>query len=105
MTDAELAEAKRYGRLDLACALADKAIDVAYLAVAAFLLARPLDAWLQTHRLLAGNWSLRLAVLLLLIMAIHIAAVVPAVVLLRSRAGASVQAEHADFRPLALAVS
>ena len=72
MTDAELAEAKRYGRLELACDLGDKAIDVAYLAVAAFLLARPLDAWLQTHPVLAGNWSLRLAVLFLVIMAIHL---------------------------------
>ncbi len=73
MTDAELAEAKRYGRLELACDLADKAIDVAYLAVAAFLLARPLDDWLQTTcPLLAGNWSLRLAALFLVITAIHI---------------------------------
>ena len=72
MTDAELAEAKRYGRLDLACGLADKTIDVAYLAAAAFLLARPLDAWLQSYPLLAGNWSLRLAVFFLLITAIHL---------------------------------
>ena len=43
MSDGERAEAKRYGRLELGCALADKALDVAYLAVAAFLLARPID--------------------------------------------------------------
>jgi STE24 endopeptidase len=72
MTDAELAEAKSYGRRELACALADKTLDVAYLAVAAFLLARPLDAWLQSYPLLAGNWSLRLVALFLVVMAIHI---------------------------------
>ena len=69
MSDGELAEAKRYGRLELGCALADKAVDLVYLAIAAFLLARPLDAWLSP--LLAGNRSLRLAALLLVIMAIH----------------------------------
>jgi hypothetical protein len=58
MTEAELAEAKEYGRLDLACALADKAIDVAYLAVAAFLLAGPIDRWLQSWSWLAGESSL-----------------------------------------------
>jgi len=72
MTDAELAEAKRYGRLELACELGDKAIDLGYLAVAAFILACPLDAWLQTHRLLADNWSLRLAAFFLLFTAIHL---------------------------------
>jgi len=77
MTEPELAEAKRYGQLDLACALGDKALDVAYLAVAAFLLAAPLDAWLQTNSLLAGNWSLRLCSLLLILTAIHVAVSFP----------------------------
>jgi STE24 endopeptidase len=72
MSDGELAEAKRYCRIELGCALADKAVDVAYLAVAAFLLAGPLDRWLQSSSLLAGNWTLRLAALFLLVMAIHI---------------------------------
>lgn len=72
MTDAELSEAKSYGRLELFCSLADKVIDIAYLAVAAFFLARPLDAWLQTCPSLADNWSLRLIALFLAIMAIHI---------------------------------
>jgi STE24 endopeptidase len=76
MTDAELAEAKQYGRLDLACAVADKAIDVAYLAVAAFVLAAPIDRWLQSWPWLAGesslHQSLRLAALLLAIMAINV---------------------------------
>jgi len=77
MTDTELAEAKRYGRLDLACALIDKAIDVTYLTVAAFLLASPLDAWLHNSTLLAENWSLRLCSLLLILTAIHIAVSFP----------------------------
>ena len=81
MTEAELAEAKEYGRLDLACALADKAIDVAYLAVAAFLLAGPIDRWLQSWSWLAGESSLRessrLAALFLAVMAIHVAVSFP----------------------------
>lgn len=73
MTDGELAEAKRYGHLGLKCSLADKAIDVGYLTVAAFLLARPIDAWLQqVSPLLNRNWSLRLSALFLIIMGIHI---------------------------------
>jgi STE24 endopeptidase len=72
MTDAELSEAKSYGRLELFCSLADKAVDIVYLAVAAFVLARPLDAWLQAYPSMANNWSLRLIALFLVIMAIHI---------------------------------
>jgi len=77
MNDAELAEAKRYGRLELACSLADKAIDAAYLAVAAFWLARPLDDWLQTWPLLSGNWTLRLTALFLAVLALHVAVSFP----------------------------
>ena len=77
MNDAELAEAKRYGRLELACSLADKAIDVAYLAVAAFWLARPLDDWLQTWPLLSANWTLRLTALFLAVLALHVAVSFP----------------------------
>ena len=72
MNEAELVEAKRYGRLELACALGDKAIDVAFLTAAAFLLASPLDIWLQGSALLAENWSLRLCLLLFILTAIHI---------------------------------
>lgn len=72
MTHAELAEAKSYGRLELSCALADKAIDVTYMSVAAFLLAHPIDAWLQTYPLLATCWTLRLAALFLVIFALHL---------------------------------
>jgi STE24 endopeptidase len=77
MTDAELSEAKSYGRLELFCALADKFVDAGYLAVAAFLLARPLDAWLQSFPILAGNWSLRLTALFLAVVSIHIAVSFP----------------------------
>ncbi len=72
MGEAELAEAKRYGRLELFCGLADRAIDVAYLAAAAWLLAGPLDTWLQRRPLLAANWSLRLIALWSIVVAIHI---------------------------------
>lgn len=72
LTDGELAEAKRYGRLELVCTLVDKVIDVGYLAIAALLLARPLDAWLQTYPLLEANWSLRLTALFLIVTALHI---------------------------------
>ena len=77
MTDGELAEAKRYGRLELICTLVDKAIDTVYLALAALLLARPLDAWLQTYPLLEENWSLRLAALFLIVTGLHIAVSFP----------------------------
>lgn len=81
MTGAELAEAKQYGRLDLWCALADKAVDVACLAVAAFLLAGPIDRWLQSWPWLVGDSSLhaslRLAALFLAVMAINMVASFP----------------------------
>ena len=48
MTPEQLAEAKRYGRQGLVCDLADRALDIVYLGVAALVLARPIDAWLQT---------------------------------------------------------
>ena len=73
MSAAELAEAKRYGRLGLFCSVADKIVNVAYLAVAAFLLAQPFDRWLRgLSPLLDRNWSLRLLALLLLITGLHI---------------------------------
>ncbi len=77
MTPQELTEAKRYGRLELICALADKAIDIAYLAVAAFLLAQPVDRWLNGFSLPQRNTSLRLLLLFLLLTAGHIAASFP----------------------------
>lgn len=46
MTPEQLAEAKQYGRISLACDLADKGLDVAFLAVMALLFAVPLDGLL-----------------------------------------------------------
>src|SRR3989304_1573704 len=72
MTADELAEAKRYGRLGLTCALADKTIDLVYLAIIAFLLARPVDEWLSGFSLVGRFASLRLLALLVLVTAGHI---------------------------------
>jgi len=77
MSDGELAEAKRYGRLELHCTLADKFIDLAYLSIAALLLAKPLDAWLHSAPTLADNWTLRLAAMFLIVTALHVAASFP----------------------------
>jgi STE24 endopeptidase len=46
MTPEQLAEAREYGRLELVCDLADKAIDLAYLSLFAFFAAIPIDNWL-----------------------------------------------------------
>jgi STE24 endopeptidase len=73
----ELAEAKRYGRLGLYCSLADRAVDVVYLAVMALLLARPIDAWLGRSSWLGEFWTLRLAVMLVIVIALHIAVSFP----------------------------
>jgi len=77
MTDDELAEAKRYGRYDLVRTLADKAVDLAFLTVAALLLARPLDAWLQSIPVLGDYRSLRLVVLLSIVTAVHVIVSLP----------------------------
>ena len=44
----QLVEARRYGQLSLVCDLVDTAVDLAFLAVMTFCVARPLDAWLQS---------------------------------------------------------
>ena len=46
MTAEQRAEARRYGRISLGFTLADMAVDLVYLAIMAFVFARPLDAWL-----------------------------------------------------------
>lgn len=71
MTAGELAEARRYGRQSLACSLIDRALDLAYLAVMAMLLARPIDAWLTEFPALAAYRSLRLTVLFAVVFALH----------------------------------
>lgn len=77
LTDQQLAEAKSYGRRELVCTLADKGLDLAYLATAAFLLARPIDGWLANWALLDDYWSLRLAALFLVLFALHVAVSFP----------------------------
>lgn len=69
MTPGQLAEAKRYGRLELICDLADKALDLAYLAVMAFVFARSLDNWLAGFIPRAG---LRLAAMFAIVTGLHI---------------------------------
>jgi STE24 endopeptidase len=78
MTSDERAEARRYGHVSLACTLADIAIDVLFLAVAAFVLARPLDSWLAGYHLLAGPRSFaRLLALFGIVYAMHLLVSVP----------------------------
>ncbi len=78
MTPGQLAEARQYGRYSLVCTLADKLLDVVYLAVAAFLLARPLDAWLSAAWPPLARWaSLRLVALYLVITLLHMAVSLP----------------------------
>ncbi len=69
----ELAEAKSYGKIGLYCMLADKALDVAFLSFAAFVLAIPLDAWLKNFAVLERFASLRLIVLFVIVTALHLA--------------------------------
>jgi STE24 endopeptidase len=77
MTPEQLAEARLYGRYSLACVLFDKAIDLAYLSVAAAVLARPLDDWLQGWPLLAWSASLRLVAMFALVTLLHAAVSLP----------------------------
>ncbi len=73
-TPQQLEEAHKYGRQELICQLTDKAIDLAFLSVAAFLIVRPLDAWLAPH-IASDAW--RLPVLFLMIFAMHLAVSFP----------------------------
>lgn len=57
MTPEQLAEAKRYGHISLVCDLLDKGLDVAYLSVAALVLAAPVDRWLA-GRITGDTWRL-----------------------------------------------
>ncbi len=68
MTPVQLAEAKQYHRQKLAWGLVDLAVTLAYLAVAALVLARPVDAWLAESLGLDNRW-LRLAALFVLLAA------------------------------------
>ncbi len=67
------AEARRYSHISLACTLADMAIDLVYLAIMAFVCARPIDAWLATFAHLRGEKSMpRLLALFGIVMLLHI---------------------------------
>lgn len=72
MTPEQRAEAKQYGRLELICTIADRLLDLTFLAVLALLLARPLDRWLQTFPWLAESRSLRLAAFFLIAAGLHL---------------------------------
>jgi STE24 endopeptidase len=80
MTPEQLAEARQYGRYSLACTLIDKLLDVIYLTAATFILARPLDAWLEHAWPLLARWaSLRLVALYFVVMLLHMAISLPLV--------------------------
>ncbi len=68
MTPEQLAEAKQYGRLELVCGLADKAIDVGFLTVVVLFFAVPLDTWLADF---ARSDTARLASIFLITTAAH----------------------------------
>ena len=73
MTPHEQADARRYGRISLACSLADSALDLVYLGVVTFVVAVPLDSWLAKFPALSGSCSyLRLIALLLIVFAFHV---------------------------------
>lgn len=63
-------EAKRYGRGQLTCQIADKLLDLAYLGLMAFLVAQPLDKWLMLNMGLYGFWP-RLIVFFLILFLGH----------------------------------
>lgn len=77
MTPEELREAKRYGRLGLWASLVDMGLGLAFLAVVALFLARPLDQWLEGFPLLERVWSLRLLALAAIVFALHLAVSFP----------------------------
>lgn len=76
MTEEQLAEARRYGRESLAWDLVDRAVDLVFLCVAAFVLARPIDAYLAQFPIFNALW-LRLPALLLAVLALHYAVSMP----------------------------
>ncbi|MCP4194510.1 MAG: M48 family metallopeptidase [Planctomycetaceae bacterium] len=71
LTDAQLAEAKKYNQRELACDLGDRGLDLAYLAIMTFMFARPIDTWLQSFPALS-TLTARLAVMYLIVTGIHI---------------------------------
>ena len=75
---AERAEAHRYGTISLTCTLADLAVDFIFLALMAFFLADPIDAWLRGFSSLSTSQSmLRLLALFAAVTAVHIVISLP----------------------------
>jgi STE24 endopeptidase len=70
MTAEQLAEAKQYGRLQLWCDLADKAIDVGFLTLMTIAIAVPLDRWLAGF---VAAPTARLAIIFLITTGLHLA--------------------------------
>jgi STE24 endopeptidase len=78
MTSTERDEARRYGRISVACTIADMAIDTFYLGLMALVFARPIDAWLASHESLAGPHSYwRLLALLGVVFGVHVLVSLP----------------------------
>ncbi len=73
LSPAALKEAERYGRLELWAGLADKALDVGYLAVVAFWVVGPIDRWLAATSMLSASRYLLLATLFVVVTALHAA--------------------------------
>jgi STE24 endopeptidase len=77
-TPEQRAEAKRYSNISLALTILDMVIDLVYLGLMAFVLARPLDNWLASFPALAGEQSmLRLIALFCVVMLLHILVSLP----------------------------
>lgn len=70
MTPQQLKEAKEYGNRQLLCDLSDRVIDIAFLSLATFLLARPFDGWFKTEMGMDALW-LRVAAMFLSITVLH----------------------------------
>jgi STE24 endopeptidase len=68
MSSLQRAEAKQYGNSQLACDLADKALDLLYLGTMAFLFARPLTEWIGGY---LESPTAQLAVLFLITIGLH----------------------------------
>ena len=78
LSPAEREEARRYGRISLRLTLVDLAIDIFYLGLVAFVLARPIDAWLAGYGALGGSQSsLRLLALFGVVLVGHVLVSLP----------------------------
>ncbi len=78
MSPDQLAETRRYGRIELRLSLLDMALDAAFLTLAAFVLSQPLDGWLQHFAWLSGARSLpRVVVLYGVVFLLHVCVSLP----------------------------